>query len=171
MSGLSGAGKSTLANHLSSEMNRSGIPTVVLDGDTLRATISKDLGYSLADRLVQNERVAYIAKLLNDQNINVITALISPTERIRGLAKEIIGTPNFHLVWIDCPLEVCEKRDVKGLYRKSKEEKIKGFTGKDQVYEPPLNPWLHVKTDIDPVKVCCQKIIHEIMVRTSNQLK
>lgn len=171
MSGLSGAGKTTLATQLSTEMNALGLPTIVLDGDQLRNTLSKDLGYSMGDRMAQNTRVAYIAKLLNDQNVNVITTLISPTEEIRSMAKEIIGAENFKMLFIDCPYEVCEARDVKGLYRQAKDNMLNEFTGNDQAFERPENPWMKIETDNLTIAYCINKIIEGIKGVKTNQLK
>lgn len=145
--GLSGAGKSTLAVGLSQVLSEQGEKPVILDGDELRATISSDLGFSNADRIEQNRRAASMAKLLNDQGITVIAALISPTNEIQQLVKEIIGNSKCYFIHVDCSIEECINRDVKSLYKSHANQVKKEFTGIHQPYEAPTTPWLRIDTE------------------------
>lgn len=145
--GLSGAGKSTLSVGLTKYLMEQGEKPVILDGDELRATISSDLGFSEAERIEQNRRAANMAKLLNDQGITVIAALISPTNKIQQLVKDIIGDPQCFLVHVDCGIDACIKRDVKSLYKSHAHQVKKEFTGIHQPYEAPVTPWLRIDTE------------------------
>jgi len=145
--GLSGAGKSTLAVGLSNVLREQGEKPVILDGDELRATVSSDLGFSNADRIEQNRRAANMAKQLNDQGITVIAALISPTNEIQQLVKEIIGDSKCYFIHVDCSIEECIKRDVKSLYKSLEHQLKKEFTGIHQPYEAPATPWLRIDTE------------------------
>jgi adenylyl-sulfate kinase len=145
--GLSGSGKSTIANELSKKLYELGKLSYILDGDNIRLGLNKDLGFSESDRKENIRRISEVAKLMVDSGILVITAFISPFAADRELAKQIIGNENFIEVFIDTPLEVCEQRDPKGLYKKARIGEIKQFTGISSPYEFPVNPDLTITTN------------------------
>ena len=147
LTGLSGSGKSTIAQALERRLYNNGYFAQVLDGDNIRSGINSNLGFSLEDRQENIRRIAEIAKLYNNSGIITLNSFISPTIEIRNFAKQIIGVENFIEIYINAPIEVCEKRDVKGLYQKARKGLIKGFTGIDSPYEPPVNPAIEIKTD------------------------
>jgi len=138
--GLSGSGKSTLANALEKELHTQGKRTYILDGDNIRQGLNKDLGFTDADRVENIRRVAEVAKLMMDAGMIVMTAFISPFRAEREMARELIGAENFIEVFVDTPLEVCEQRDPKGLYKKARSGQIPNMTGINSPYEPPLKP-------------------------------
>ena len=138
--GLSGSGKSTLANALEVELHARGLRTYILDGDNVRQGLNRDLGFTDADRVENIRRIAEVAKLMLDAGLVVITAFISPFERERDMAREVIGSEHFVEVYVDTPLAVCEQRDVKGLYRKARAGKIPNMTGINSPYETPRRP-------------------------------
>jgi adenylylsulfate kinase len=146
MSGLSGAGKSTLATILDNELTLRGYVCRVIDGDEIRAGLNKGLGFSTEDRHENLRRVAEVAKLFAGSGIVTIVSFITPTGSIRNTINEILGDDYFE-VFVDAPLEVCEKRDVKGLYKQVREGKIKNFTGIDSPFEPPLTPAIRIDTN------------------------
>ena len=160
--GLSGSGKSTLANEVSKLLFKNNIKVFVLDGDNTRLGVNKDLGFSLEDRKENIRRVAEIAKLFVQSGTVVLAAFISPIEEERKIAKEIIGTQDVLEVFLDCPIEDCEQRDVKGLYAKARAGEIKNFTGIDSPYERPLNPDIIVNTAKDAIDVCTELIFNAI---------
>ncbi len=147
LTGLSGSGKSTIAEALERKLYNSGYFAQVLDGDNIRSGINSNLGFSLEDRQENIRRIAEIAKLYLNSGIITLNSFISPTVEIRNFAKEIIGAENFIEIYINAPIEVCEQRDVKGLYQKARKGIIKGFTGIDSPYEPPINPAIEIRTD------------------------
>ena len=136
--GLSGSGKSTLANQLSQDLQKQGVPHFVLDGDNLRLGINKDLGFTEEDRSENIRRTAEIAALMADAGLIAMVALISPFRSDRKMAREIIGTERFHEIYVATPLEICEERDPKGLYKKARDGQLKNFTGITAPYEPPV---------------------------------
>ena len=138
--GLSGSGKSTLANALEKELHTQGKRTYILDGDNIRQGLNKDLGFTDADRVENIRRVAEVAKLMMDAGMIVMTAFISPFRAEREMARELIGAENFIEVFVDTPLEVCEQRDPKGLYKKARSGQLPNMTGINSPYEPPLKP-------------------------------
>jgi len=138
--GLSGSGKSTLANALEEILNKKGLRTYILDGDNIRMGLNKDLGFSPEDRKENIRRISETAKLFVESGTIVLTAFISPYIEDREAAREIIGKEDFVEVFVDTPLDVCEERDPKGLYKKARAGEIKGFTGIDAPYEEPNNP-------------------------------
>jgi len=137
LTGLSGAGKSTIARNLEVSLFNVGIRTLILDGDNTRMSINRDLDFSPVGRQENIRRVAEMAKLLNDAGVVVITAFISPFKADREIAKSIIGDDCFVEVFVDSPLDVCMKRDTKGLYRKALNGELKDFTGISSPYEAP----------------------------------
>jgi bifunctional enzyme CysN/CysC len=142
--GLSGAGKSTMANALEKALHALGKRTYILDGDNVRHGLNKDLGFTDADRVENIRRVAEVARLMMDAGLIVITAFISPFRVERELARQLIGEENFIEVFVDTPLEVCEQRDPKGLYKKARSGQLPNMTGIGSPYEPPENPSLVV---------------------------
>lgn len=147
--GLSGSGKSTIANELERLLVAAGQPAYVLDGDNLRHGLNADLGFAAADRDENVRRVAEVARLFADAGLVALVPLISPYRKARERARQahdIAGLP-FVEVFVDTPIEVCEARDPKGLYRKARAGEIKGFTGIDDPYEPPANPELVLRPD------------------------
>ncbi len=158
--GLSGAGKSTVAQHVTSLLEERGRLVEVLDGDEVRENLSKGLGFSKEDRDTNVRRIAYVAKLLTRHGAAVITAAISPYRETREWAREQIG--NFVEVYIDCPLEVCAERDVKGLYKKAFAGEIEQFTGVSDPYEPPVNPELVLETHRETPNESAAKVIHTL---------
>lgn len=145
--GLSAAGKSTLANSLNPLLIARGLRTAILDGDTLRSGLCRDLGFSEQDRDENVRRVAEVAALMAEAGLTVLVALISPTCAARHHARSIIGNDRFVEVFVDVPLAVAEARDPKGLYRKARSGQLSGFTGVASPYEAPVCPELHVRSD------------------------
>ena len=142
--GLSGSGKSTIANSVDEVLNGRGMKTYILDGDNVRMGLNKDLGFDPLSRKENIRRIAEVAKLFADSGTIVLTAFISPYEEDRDWAREIIGE-DFVEAFVDIPLEICEDRDPKGLYKKARAGEIKGFTGIDAPYEEPSKPELTIK--------------------------
>jgi len=147
MTGLSGAGKTTLAKYLEEELFNRGYLTQVLDGDNIRSGVNSNLSFSEADRFENIRRIAEISKLFMDCGIIIINCFISPTEEIRNMAKKIIGRENFIEVFVNASFEVCETRDIKGLYSKARRGEIKDFTGIDSPFEKPVKPDIEIKSD------------------------
>ena len=145
--GLSGSGKSTLAIALERKLFDRGYSVAVLDGDNIRAGINNNLSFSPEDRIENIRRIAEVAKLFVSNGQTCIVSFISPTIAMRQQAKDIIGHQDFVEVFIDTPLEVCESRDVKGLYKKARAGEITDFTGVQAPYEKPLQPQIHISTD------------------------
>lgn len=158
--GLSGSGKSTVANALQLKLYQQGISSYLLDGDNLRHGINKDLSFSEKDRKENIRRTAEIGKLFVDAGIVVLAALISPYEEDRECARFLFNKGEFIEVYVACPIEECQKRDPKGLYKKAINGEIKGFTGIDDPYEEPKNPDIILKTNEFSVDKCTDKIIH-----------
>ena len=146
MTGLSGSGKSTIALGLEKALVSREYHAVVLDGDNIRNGINSDLSFSVEDRKENIRRIAEITKLFCNTGFITITSFISPTREIRDYAKSIIGEDDFYEIYINTPLEICEQRDVKGLYKKARSGEIINFTGIDSPYEAPENPYLEIKT-------------------------
>jgi adenylylsulfate kinase len=161
--GLSGAGKTTLAKELEKRMHINGYLTQVLDGDNIRTGINSNLGFSDVDRMENIRRIAEVSKLLIHSGVITINSFISPTHDIRDLAMDIIGRENFIEVFVSTPIEECEKRDVKGLYKKAREGKIKNFTGIDSPFEAPLNPDVEIDTTNISVEKCIERIVKVIL--------
>jgi len=160
--GLSGSGKSSLANEVSKLLFEHSIKVFTLDGDNTRLGLNKDLGFSLTDRKENIRRVAEMAKLFVDSGTVVLASFISPVEEERSMAKQIIGNENFIEVFVNCSLEQCEKRDVKGLYAKARAGEIKNFTGIDSPYEKPSNPDITVNTVEQSISECSHIIFNMI---------
>jgi adenylylsulfate kinase len=159
--GLSGSGKTTIAHQVEETLLESGVPVEILDGDVVRENLSKGLGFSKEDRDINIRRIAFVAHLLQRNGVFVITAAISPYRAIREEARAMIK--DFVEVYAEAPLEVCEERDVKGLYAKARAGEIKGFTGVDDPYEPPPRPEVTCKTDRETVEESAQKVIDKLI--------
>jgi adenylylsulfate kinase len=161
--GLSGSGKTTLANALEKNLYEKGFLTQILDGDIIRSGINNNLGFSPEDRMENIRRIAEIAKLLLNSGVICICAFVSPTENIRNLVCDIIGNPDFLEVFISTPLEVCESRDVKGLYQKARAGEIKNFTGISAPFEIPQNAVLSIDTSNKSVEECVNLLLDKIL--------
>jgi adenylylsulfate kinase len=159
--GLSGSGKTTIAHVVEEQLLDAGVPVEILDGDIVRENLSKGLGFSKEDRDINIRRIAFVAHLLQRNGVFVITAAISPYREIRGEARAMIK--DFVEVFADAPLDVCEQRDVKGLYARARAGEIKGFTGIDDPYEPPLNAEVVCKTGDESVEESAQKVIDRLV--------
>ncbi|MDP6630517.1 MAG: sulfate adenylyltransferase subunit CysN [Kiritimatiellia bacterium] len=159
LTGLSGSGKSTIARDLEQALHERGQACFILDGDNIRHGLNRDLGFSAADRTENIRRVSEVAALLNDAGLIVITSFISPYREDRAKAREIIGPDRFVEIHVDTPIEVCETRDPKGLYKKARAGEIAQFTGIDAPYDPPETPELTLKTAETPVDQSTTQII------------
>lgn len=157
--GLSGSGKSTVAIALERELQKRGLLCRILDGDNIRSGINKGLGFTAEDRRENIRRIAEVAKLFVDTGIITIAAFISPSNELRRMASDIIGAEDFREVYISTPLEVCEARDVKGLYAKARRGEIKNFTGISAPFEAPEHPAL----SIDTSKVSLEDSVKQIL--------
>ncbi len=157
--GLSGSGKSTIANALERELYGKGYKTYSLDGDNIRLGINKGLGFSEEDRNENLRRVSEIAKLFVGAGIITIAAFISPLRKDREMIKNIIGEHDVVEIFIDTSLEECERRDVKGLYKKARSGEIKNFTGIDAPYEPPEKPDILIQTERESLEEAVKKIV------------
>jgi bifunctional enzyme CysN/CysC len=157
--GLSGSGKSTIANLLEKRLHAEGKHTYILDGDNVRHGLNRDLGFTEADRVENIRRVAEVAKLLVDAGLIVIVAFISPFRAERRLARDLFAGGEFLEIFVDTPLEECERRDVKGLYAKARRGELKNFTGIDSAYEPPQSPEVHLHTPSLAPEVCVERIV------------
>ena len=163
LTGLSGSGKSTLAKAVEKELHQRGHLVKLLDGDNVRAGLCGDLGFSAEDRKENIRRVSEVSKLFKDTGIITICSFISPTRAIRANAAEIIGTEFFKEVYVNADLEECERRDVKGLYKKARAGEIKNFTGIDSPYEAPDNPAFEVNTGSQSVEESANDLIGFIL--------
>ena len=164
MTGLSGAGKSTIAERLTQELTALGKTVSVLDGDEVRTHLSKGLGFSKEDRDINIRRIGFVAELLARNGVKVITAAISPYRSVRDEVRELVGD-HFLEVYVSTPLEVCEDRDVKGLYAKARSGALKGFTGIDDPYEAPLNPEIEIATRGETPEESAARIIDVLEAR------
>jgi adenylylsulfate kinase len=159
LTGLSGSGKSTVAKYLERVLFVEGYLPQVLDGDNIRFGINSNLSFSSEDRLENIRRIAEISKLYLHSGIICINSFISPTREMRDLARSIVGSEDFIEIYINAPIEVCEARDVKGLYQKARAGLIKGFTGIDDPYEAPENPELEIRTDQMSIEDSARRIV------------
>jgi len=169
LTGFSGSGKSTIANALEVALFKKGIRSFCIDGDNTRLGINKDLGFSSADRTENIRRVAEMSKLFLESGTIVITSFISPLISDREMAKNIIGDSDFVEVFINCPLAICEERDVKGLYAKARRGEIKDFTGIDSPFEAPLKADVELLTDKNTVQECVEIILNKIKLKLEIQ--
>ncbi len=163
--GLSGAGKTTLAKNLEKALHMQGFLTQVLDGDNIRSGINNNLEFTEKDRKENIRRIAEVSKLLIHSGLITINSFISPTDDIRQLAMDIIGKENFIEIYVEAPIEVCEERDVKGLYAKARAGKIKNFTGIDSPFEAPKNPDIVINTDKFSISECLTQAMDYVLPR------
>jgi len=157
--GLSGSGKSSLANLVEQYLYKRKIRTYVLDGDGLRSGLNKNLNFTQEEREENLRVAAEVAKILVASGSVVLASFISPRQSTRGKVKEIIGEQDFIEVFVNTSLQTCEKRDVKGLYKKARAGKIKNFTGIDSPYETPINPDIEINTEKENLEEAAERII------------
>lgn len=165
MTGLSGSGKTTLAKYLEKKLHEMGYLTQVLDGDNIRTGINNNLSFSAEDRKENIRRIAEVSKLFVNCGVITINSFVSPTEEIRDQARQIIGTEDFVEVFVNTPLEECEKRDVKGLYAKARKGEIKNFTGIDAPFEHPASPALELLTKNKSIEQSGEELLNYIKER------
>ncbi|MBW0448263.1 adenylyl-sulfate kinase [bacterium M00.F.Ca.ET.228.01.1.1] len=159
LTGLSAAGKTTIANRLEQRLHEAGYHTYLLDGDNLRFGLNRDLGFSNEERAENIRRAAEVAKLMVDAGLIVISAFISPFRAERLAARQLFARREFTEVYVDTPLDVAERRDPKGLYKKAREGTLRNFTGIDSSYEPPLSPEIHIATVSESVEQSVARIL------------
>ena len=165
ITGLSGSGKSTIARFLEIELHKRNYLTKLLDGDNVRAGINNNLGFSEDERAENIRRIAEVSKLFVQGGIILIDCFISPTYKIRNNARQIIGDKDFFEIYINTPLEECERRDTKGLYAKARAGLIKNFTGIDSPYEEPINPDVEIRTMEMGIEEAVKKILDKLLPR------
>ncbi len=158
--GLSGSGKSTISDVLIQEFQKRGIKHEVLDGDVVRTNLSKGLGFSKEDRDINIRRIGFVCNLLSRNGVVAIAAAISPYRAIRDEVRNMID--NFVEVYVSAPLEICEERDVKGLYKKARAGEIKEFTGVSDPYEEPLNPEVVCESHKQTPEQCAEQILQKL---------
>jgi len=163
LTGLSGSGKSTIAQHAEKIFHEKGLMTMLLDGDNIRSGINNNLTFSSEDRIENIRRIAEVSKLFLNCGIITLNSFVSPTNDIRKMAKEIIGEDDFLEIYVNAPLEVCEARDVKGLYAKARKGLIPDFTGITAPFEAPENPSLEIRTDQMDVDTSVQMLMDYIL--------
>ncbi len=163
--GLSGAGKSTIANAVEQALFEAGMHTYLIDGDNIRHGISKDLGFSVEDRIENTRRVGELAKLMTDAGLIVLVSLISPFRAERRMARALFETGEFFEVYMSASLEVCESRDTKGLYRLARDGKLQNFTGISSPYESPEAPEVVLDTSVEPIETCVRRVVDLVMGR------
>ena len=161
--GLSGSGKSTVANAVDRLLFERGCHTYLLDGDNVRHGLNGDLSFSDEDRVENIRRISEVSKLFIDAGTIVSTAFISPFAVDREMAKNLLAENEFIEVYIDTPIEICEQRDPKGLYKKARAGEIKDFTGIDSSYDIPQQPTIHVKTAEQDIRACAEQIIQYLL--------
>ena len=157
--GLSGSGKSTIANALEKALNSKGISTYTLDGDNIRSGLNRDLTFAPEDRTENIRRIAEVAKLFIDAGIVVLGAFVSPYRKDRKDIENIVDPNNFIEIFVNTSIEECERRDVKGLYKKARAGEIKNMTGISAPYEAPINPQLEIKTESESVEDAVARIL------------
>jgi adenylylsulfate kinase len=167
--GLSGSGKSTLAIELEKGLHKKGFFTKLLDGDNVRTGINNNLGFSEEDRKENLRRVAEINKLFIENGIITINSFVSPTNKLRNLVQEIVGKNDFYLVFVDASVEVCEKRDIKGFYKKARKGEMKDFTGISAPFEKPVDAFLTLDTVNFSVNECVSKLIEKFLPLIENK--
>jgi adenylylsulfate kinase len=165
--GLSGSGKSTLANLVELELHKLNVSTYILDGDNIRRGINKSLDFSEEDRKENIRRIAEISKLLIDAGVVTLAAFVSPYIKDREGIKKIVGSENFVEVYVNTSLEECERRDVKGLYKKARAGEIKNMTGLHAPYEAPVNPNLEIITEDLTIDESVKTIVNYILKKTT----
>ncbi len=165
--GLSGSGKSTLAVQLEAALHAQGFKTYLLDGDNIRSGLNKDLAFTDDARVENIRRISEVCKLFVDAGVVLLSAFISPFQADRELVKNIVGNNNYIEVFVDTPLEICEQRDVKGLYKKARAGEVKNFTGISSPYERPTHPDVVIPTAKMSVEDSLDLLVKEIAPRIS----
>ncbi|MEE4177736.1 MAG: adenylyl-sulfate kinase [Bacteroides sp.] len=163
LTGLSGSGKTTIAIDLERRLHEMGFKTQVFDADFIRTTINRDLDFTMDGRIENIRRIAAISRLFVEAGLVVISCFISPTRRIRQMARTIIGANDYCEVFVNAPFEVCEDRDPKGLYQKARRGEISDFTGIDSPYEPPDHPDLEIRTDLCSVAEAVDQVLDFVL--------
>jgi adenylylsulfate kinase len=163
LTGLSGSGKTTLAIELEKELLKKGFVSQIIDGDDVRGKLNFDLGFTDDDRKENIRRIAEVTKLFLNCGIITINCFVSPTAEIRNIARQIIGLDDFIQIYVNSTLEVCECRDVKGLYKKARAGKIKDFTGIDAPFEPPVHAYMEIRTDMNSLTECTSQVMRGIL--------
>lgn len=161
--GLSGSGKSTLANAVEDHLFKNDLTTYILDGDNIRSGLNSDLAFTEESRKENIRRIGEVSKLFLDAGTITLSAFISPFIDDREMVKKLVGVSNFIEIFVDCPLEICEQRDVKGLYKKARKGEIKNFTGIDSPFETPKDPDVYVNTHEKSIEQCTSDIIQFIL--------
>ncbi|MBL0072657.1 MAG: adenylyl-sulfate kinase [Bacteroidetes bacterium] len=167
--GLSGSGKSTLANAVEQELFKQGIRTYILDGDNIRHGLNNNVDFSAEDRTENIRRIGEVSKLFIDAGVVVLTAFISPFKSDRDRVRSLVSSEEFIEVFVDCPLEICEKRDVKGLYKKARAGEIADFTGISSPFEAPENPELTIATGTIPLHLSVEQVTNFILKKIIKQ--
>ncbi|MBK6642298.1 MAG: adenylyl-sulfate kinase [Bacteroidetes bacterium] len=167
--GLSGSGKSTLANAVEQELFKQGIRTYVLDGDNIRPGLNNNVDFSAEGRTENIRRIGEVSKLFIDAGVVVLTAFISPFKSDRDRVRSLVSSEEFIEVFVDCPLEICEKRDVKGLYKKARAGEIADFTGISSPFEAPENPELTIATGTIPLHLSVEQVTNFILKKIIKQ--
>jgi adenylylsulfate kinase len=157
--GLSGSGKSTLAHEVEERLHRLGCRTFVFDGDNVRHGLNSDLGFSIEDRAENIRRIGEMTKLFVEAGVIALTAFISPLHKDRERVRQLVGGQDFIEIYARCPIEVCERRDTKGLYRRARAGEVKDFTGISSPYEPPERPDLILDTGSEPLERCAGRVV------------
>lgn len=167
--GLSGSGKSTIANVVEQKLYKQGIKTYTLDGDNIRKGINSDLTFSPEDRTENIRRIAEVANLMIDAGLVTLAAFVSPYKKDRENIRSIVKDVNFVEIFVNTSVEECERRDVKGLYKKARAGEIKNMTGISAPYEAPENPDIEIKTENESVEAAAQRIVDYITPKLSKQ--
>jgi adenylylsulfate kinase len=160
--GLSGSGKSTIANIVELELFKAGVQTFILDGDNIRAGLNKDLSFIEKDRIENLRRIGEVAKLMCNAGLVVLATFISPYERDRQALRTLLGA-DFFEIFVDTPIEICEQRDVKGLYQKARRGEISNFTGISSPFEAPSSPEIHINTIRQTLEQSVNLILENIL--------
>ena len=161
--GLSGSGKSTLAVQLEAQLHAHGLKTYLLDGDNIRTGLNSDLEFTEEGRIENIRRIGEVSKLLLDAGIVVLSAFISPFKADRDKVKNLVGAENYVEVFVDAPMELCEQRDVKGLYKKARAGEVRNFTGIHARYEVPEHPDIRIPTDSLSVEESIEKLLRVVL--------
>lgn len=169
LTGLPCAGKTTLAKRIKEELDNKGYNTTHLDGDDVRGALNSDLGFSEKDRMENLRRIAHVAKLFNKNGIFVIASFVSPSNKLRDMIKKIIG--NFKLLYVKCGLKECEKRDIKGMYKRARAGEIQQFTGVSASFEEPKKPDIVIDTTNKNVEKCVNEILHKLNLEKEPSIK
>jgi adenylylsulfate kinase len=166
--GLSGSGKSTLAGRVEQELYKRGKLGFILDGDNIRSGLNSDLDFGDEGRRENIRRIGEVSHLMLDAGVIVLTAFISPFKEDRQTIREKVGADRFVEIYVDCPLEECEKRDVKGLYKRARAGEIPNFTGISSPFEAPEEPEIRVHTHLHSIDECAQQILNYILPKIQN---